>query len=324
MAQAIGPRRRGLCASVTQVHMLTMEDAALGPVPDFITQWSPERRAYGIFHLLQCRALMPGHCPKPPEVLHLKFLATGGTGHSKKHGHNKSGGSRGAHASASSALDSTRGDATGTRSTMAPEVHDGELAEVFEDAGSAGCWWRICTQDEVLVRGGISLFSDEVRRLQPGGRVQQAGLARRYISGQMSGIVRIPIQPNGWVTADARAAGGPRYLERTDAPRWLVIYESGLPHGDVLVRAGCDLESKEVAVLKNGDIVEQSGPQELQGGVLRMPVVVTDVAAMLQKPGVETKLRSAASSRWPSGAAGWVTVDARLAGGPVFLQSLSV
>lgn len=300
------------------------EDAVYGPLPDFITSWDPHDRVYGILHLLQCRAVMPSNSPKPAEVAHLKYLATASSGHGKKHKSHKASASK-AQASTPALEDAAQNDASGSAGgIMAPEVHDGELAEVFEEAGGAGSWWRILGQDEMLVRKDISLFSQELRRLKPGSHVQQSGHARRFVSGQMNGIVRLPVRPSGWVTADARAAGGPRFLEPTEAPRWLVVYESGLPHGDVLVRAGSDLDSKEVAVLRHGDVVEQIGSQETHSGVVRMPVAVPEGAATLQGAGADAKSRGRGGSSPPSGATGWVTVDARGAGGPVFLRSLSV
>jgi len=319
-----------VCGGLARLIMGDGGNYVEDPDPDFVNSWNLEYRVYGIIHLLQCRAMMPVDCPKPAEVAHLKYLACGarilGKRHNKFH---KDRAASGARALSESPAVST--ETASSAGSMAPEVHDGELVEVWADAGHAGSWWRILGQDEIIVRKDISLFSEELRRLKPGCKVQQAGLARRFVSGQMNGIVRVPVRASswaaadsGWVTADARSAGGPQFLEKTEAPRWLVIYESGLPHGDVLVRAGSDLESKEVAVLRNGDIVEQAGPQEFHSGVVRMPVAVPEGAATLQVSSLEVRQKNAGGNRSLSGAAGWVTVDARSAGGPVFLQALSV
>uniref|UniRef100_A0A7S0A5V8 Uncharacterized protein n=1 Tax=Pyrodinium bahamense TaxID=73915 RepID=A0A7S0A5V8_9DINO len=315
-----------------------MEDFSIfpdEPGPDFLGRWSSERRVYGIYHLLRCRDLMDGDFAKPAEVAHLKYLAVGARSPSKrgrapKPPTHRPGGAPPPHG----------GGADGWIAT-APEVHGGEFAEVCTSMGSAGAWWQVYSQDDIIVRKDVSLFSEELRRVKPGMRIQQAGLAKRFISGDIRGLVRIPVRPDGWVTADAQAAGGPRFLERAHAPLWRVVYESGTPHGDILVRAGADLESREVAVLRRGDLLEQAGPQVQHGGVLRMPVVVPESAAPLQGgPAAAAYLAAAGAAQdgpagrgaaaQPFGAGrpprpgttGWVTVDARNAGGPVFLEML--
>ena len=77
---------------------------------------------------------------------------------------------------------------------------------------------------------------------------------------------------------------------------WRVAYVSGLPSGDVLVRAGPSLKSIEVAVLHFGDVVTQAGPQVCRDNLIRMPI------------------------EGQRGVTGWVTVDATDAGGPVFFK----
>mmetsp|Transcript_24972 Transcript_24972/g.58083 ORF Transcript_24972/g.58083 Transcript_24972/m.58083 type:complete len:282 (-) Transcript_24972:221-1066(-) len=272
------------------------------PVCDFMGQWSSEQRVYGIVCLLRCRALMT-ELPKPAEVAHLKYLATcrGATKKTRCHKPPR----QSPTAAATASQEGQEGAVGAVGDVTAPEVSNGgsELTEVCESAGHTGTWWRACGNVDIIVRKNVSLFSEELRRIKPGCCVQQNGLALRFVSGQTRGLVRLPVQPDGWVTSDAQAAGGPKFLEPTGPPRWRVVYESGTPHGDVLVRSGSNLESEEVAVLRCGDVIEQAGPQQMHGGVWRMLVSVPDAA-----------------SSWYR--AGWVSVDARPAGGPVFLEAL--
>ncbi|CAK0809849.1 unnamed protein product [Prorocentrum cordatum] len=74
----------------------------------------------------------------------------------------------------------------------------------------------------------------------------------------------MPVLSRGWATVDATAVGGPRYLRPVRAATWQVVFTSGDPRGDIVVRESLSLESPEVAMLFCGAVVEQSGPQEVE------------------------------------------------------------
>jgi len=102
---------------------------------------------------------------------------------------------------------------------------------------------------------------------------------------------------------DATAVGGPRYLRPVRAATWQVVFTSGDPRGDIVVRESLSLESPEVAMLFCGAVVEQSGPQEVEDGLTRMPIAFAEPSA---------------SSKAPRNKRGWVTCDATSQGGPRF------
>lgn len=115
----------------------------------------------------------------------------------------------------------------------------------------------------------------------------------------------MPVLPSGWATVDASAVGGPKYLEtvQSQKPMWQVVFSSGSQRGDIVVRAGVSLESDEVSMLIRGALVEQSGPQEMEDGLIRMPIVFAEPSA---------------PSKAPRNLRGWVTCDATSQGGPRF------
>jgi len=171
-----------------------------------------------------------------------------------------------------------------------------------------GQWWRNIGQEnlDVIIRDQFYLVSPEVGKIPPGHYVQEAGPVEVFVEGQASGLQRMPVFPRGWVTVDASAVGGPRYLEPVRTARWKVVFSSGSNNGDIVVRDAVSLESDEVAVLTHGTVVEQGGPQEVfKDGIIRMPI------------------NFASDGRNSSGKSrqnGWVTCDASAQGGPVFFE----
>lgn len=162
---------------------------------------------------------------------------------------------------------------------------------------------------DVLIRENFSLLSKELWKAPYGHYLQQGGACEVFVSGQATGLQRMPVQPRGWVTVDASAVGGPKYLEMVRAPRWKVVFRSGSSKGDIVVREHLSLDSEEVAVLLCGTVVEQGGPQELlEDGIIRMPIVFAD--------GKETNAPAQASKC----KTGWVTCDASSQGGPKFFE----
>eukprot|EP00444_Apocalathium_aciculiferum_P066235 CAMPEP_0183582294 /NCGR_PEP_ID=MMETSP0371-20130417/149392_1 /TAXON_ID=268820 /ORGANISM="Peridinium aciculiferum, Strain PAER-2" /LENGTH=201 /DNA_ID=CAMNT_0025793023 /DNA_START=1 /DNA_END=603 /DNA_ORIENTATION=+ len=126
-------------------------------------------------------------------------------------------------------------------------------------------WWKNCEANAlaVIVREHFSLTSAELWRVPPGHYVQQAGPNEVFVSGQATGLQRMPVLPRGWVTVDAISVGGPQYLEKVRRPAWRVIFQSGTARGDIVVRDSLPLDSPEVAVLFKGAHVEQAGPQHV-------------------------------------------------------------
>jgi len=186
--------------------------------------------------------------------------------------------------------------------------------------GQRGAWWRVraSLREDLVVRAGLSLASAELRRLAPGELLQQKGCPRVLSGTRSHGCIRMPIQPCGWVTADASRCGGSQYLVRAHTPRWKAVYKSPASGGDVIVRSSIELESEALPSLFCGDIVEQAGPQEAYRGITRMPVVVPRRGISAEGEelgrddfGVVPKLN------------GWVTVDATAAGGPVFFKFIA-
>lgn len=268
--------------------------------------WAPERCEYGILHMLICRETLQEDLERPPPSDRLKALDTKQCG--------------------SPIQKPTRG----YPGKEMPPVLDFEI-EVYEDDDAAsyisegepqessehmnwgksqrGAWWRVRgnLREDLVIRSGLSLCSAELRRAAPGDVFQQKGMPRVISAGKSQGCIRMPIQPSGWVTADASRVGGPQYLVRTHAPQWRGVYQSpgnGTGGKDVIVRASFELDSEAVGHLSCGDIVEQAGPLITRpDGITRMQV----------------------SSRAANGfngerISGWVTTDASSAGGPVFFK----
>lgn len=178
-------------------------------------------------------------------------------------------------------------------------ISEGEPIECCEAVawgkGHRGAWWRVrpSLREDLVVRSGVSLSSAELRRAVPGETLQQKGKPRVILEGRSHGCIRMPVEPDGWVTADASRAGGPQFLTRVHAPRWKVVYQA------VVVRASEELTSKALLSLSCGDVTEQAGPTiSLADGILRMPVTTTG----------------------PGKISGWVTVDATAVGGPVLFK----
>eukprot|EP00392_Amoebophrya_sp_AT5.2_P009996 g10027.t1 len=82
-----------------------------------------------------------------------------------------------------------------------------------ETSGTKGTKWRVrvgCKDfADAIVREKADMSSNEVRRLVPGDVCVQNGETLRVDPG----VVRMPIEPMGWVTVHARAIGGPTFLE---------------------------------------------------------------------------------------------------------------
>jgi len=189
-------------------------------------------------------------------------------------------------------------------------ISEGEPIELSEPVawgkGHRGAWWRVRSslREDLVIRHGVSLSSAEIRRAAPGETLQQKGKPRVMLEGRSQGCIRMPVQPYGWVTADASRAGGPQFLTRVHAPKWKVVYQAPTPSsssGDVTLRASEELSSEAVSSLFCGDIVEQAGPTILlPEGIIRMSIVTTG----------------------PLKTFGWVTVDASAVGGPVLLKAI--
>lgn len=271
--------------------------------------WSPAEQAYGIIYLMIARQAMPENLAKPVEVAHLKFVDSRLVN--------------------SAAPAPARHDVLMSSDDESDAITDNEICEESRPVqwpGKKGSWWRVHSSlgEEVVVREGIAISSSQLRRIQPGDLVQQAGPCRTLTSSKARGCIRMPVRPTGWVTADASIVGGPRYLVQTAAPRWRVVYSSpNSREGDaiVIVRAGPTIESDEVAVLYYGDIVEQAGPSVTQKeGIVRMPV-----RALLQRnEGAGDSPRNTGHGMASSAKVhGWVTVDASAANGPVYFKPVA-
>lgn len=281
--------------------------------------WCPSERQYGILFLMMARQAMPADAKPPSEVVHLKYMD-----------------SRMCTAASSSPPPAPRRQTQPQHHVAPPAIvasdpesddaSEGEPAEQSDPAptwvGRKGSWWRVYPGlgEDVVVRSGLSLKSCERIRIPPGDLVQQAGVARTLVYGRARGCIRVPVQPSGWVTADATAAGGPRYLVAASAPHWRVVYKSvNSRDGDAIVRADQALDSAEVSVLFYGDVVEQAGPSVTQpDGIVRMPVT-----AVVQQRQNDVDLHSPRGGANGSGSSsarvlGWVTVDASAKDGPVF------
>jgi hypothetical protein len=169
-----------------------------------------------------------------------------------------------------------------------------------------GQWWRNIQSIDVIIRESFLLTSPEVGTVSPGPLIQQSDWAEVFVTGEATGIVRMPVHPDGWVTVDATPVGGPKYLELANPPRWKAIFKSGCSRGDIVVRESMSIDSDEVATLLCGTIVEQVGPQQRleDGGAVRMPIEFPETAAT-HREGARR---------------GWVTCDATACGGPKFFE----
>lgn len=282
--------------------------------------WAPARQEYGLLHLLLARsAILEELASLVPAKNCLKSLDTRlcspALGPAKANpGGNSPGGV------ALPPLEEEEDD-----DSDASYISEGEPSEpsqlVSWGKGQRGAWWRVraSLREDLAIRAGVSLASAELRRAAPGELLQQKGHPRVLGSGRSQGCIRMPIQPCGWVTADASRCGGSQYLIRAHTPRWKAVYQSPTSStGDVIVRASIELSSEAVVALYFGDIVEQAGPpQECQNGIVRMPIMSSrrgsadnEEHARAEDAGVTPKV------------SGWVTVDASAAGGPVFFKAL--
>eukprot|EP00927_Polykrikos_kofoidii_P017307 TRINITY_DN17861_c0_g1_i1.p1 TRINITY_DN17861_c0_g1~~TRINITY_DN17861_c0_g1_i1.p1 ORF type:complete len:318 (-),score=41.44 TRINITY_DN17861_c0_g1_i1:257-1210(-) len=278
--------------------------------------WLPAKREYGLFDLLMCRSTTPvtGPGDVPEEVMGLKFVDT---------------------RTVSQAMATPRRDpfSSDDEGCISDDEHKDATEPAVAWPGKEGSWWRVHSAlgEDVIVRDGVSLSSNEIRRINPSDLLQQAGSGRTLTRGRARGCVRVPVQPCGWVTADASKAGGPKYLVRASAPRWRVAHNMNNKDseaGDAIVREDPTLDSLAVAVLHYGDIVEQAGPSLTRSdGIVRMPVTHTVVrrgdCGENGEP-APTIIRSSTSANGKiSRILGWVTVDATAAGGPVFFKSMA-
>lgn len=269
--------------------------------------WAPERREYGILHMLICRETLQEELDKPAPSNRLKAVDTKQCG--------------------SPILKPSRGYAG--KETLpaldfeievyedddaASYISEGEPLESSEQINwgksQRGAWWRVRgnLREDLVIRSGLSLSSAEVHRAAAGEVFQQKGLPRVITAGKSSGCIRMPIQPSGWVTADASRVGGPQYLIRTHAPQWRVVYQSpgnGAGGKDVIVREGIELDSEAVGNLACGDLVEQAGP------VIRRPDGITRM---------QVNSKTINGTNGGHRVSGWVTSDASAAGGPEFFK----
>mmetsp|Transcript_66620 Transcript_66620/g.124336 ORF Transcript_66620/g.124336 Transcript_66620/m.124336 type:complete len:319 (+) Transcript_66620:144-1100(+) len=274
--------------------------------------FSVENREYGIFILLACRTQMPEQEAAPAEVATLKFVESRVIENSQqrsapRQSHNKPAPS----------------DDEDGEDELVSEGEPQELTEQAPWPGKKGSWWKVLSSlgEDVIVREGVSVQSKEVQRVRPGDIVQQAGQARILVRGRAKGCVRVPVQPTGWVTADAQKAGGPKYLVRTETPRWQAVYGSG----GVIMREESALDSDEVHLLQCGAIVEQAGPCITRpDGIIRMPVIA-QVTCRRPPSSLDDSDESDTSSievdeHYVAKTMGWVTIDATEAGGPLYFK----
>mmetsp|Transcript_43882 Transcript_43882/g.113344 ORF Transcript_43882/g.113344 Transcript_43882/m.113344 type:complete len:409 (-) Transcript_43882:132-1358(-) len=309
------------------------QNAGAGSMLDYDPgTWEPEALQYGLAGLLRLReAMLP--IPKPHETAHLKFLiyAPPDTEHRAKPAEEAR---KGEGAERKGPIKSKqRGKERGKGDGGGRNVQGMGKTELLPNGPSRGQWWRNAVDLDVIVREDFAFASAEIAKVPPGHYVQQAGPIEVFVSGQASGLQRMPVfcdfnrpaasawasawagwqaqQPLGWATVDATLVGGPKYLEMVCSPRWKVVFSSGSRHGDIVVREGKSLDSDEVGVLMCGTFVEQRGPQEvLEDGIVRMPIQLA--SGVGREP--------SASSQPPRQTAGWVTVDATAQGGPKFFE----
>mmetsp|Transcript_37938 Transcript_37938/g.80657 ORF Transcript_37938/g.80657 Transcript_37938/m.80657 type:complete len:330 (-) Transcript_37938:52-1041(-) len=281
--------------------------------------WAPAKREYGLLHLLVRRSVMSEELAKPLPSGRLKALDARQCAVAQAAAQ--------AAAEAAQALSPPRQEVPETFDDEDDDVSDISEGEPHEPnefvswgKGQRGAWWRVRTslREDLVVRAGISLVSAELRRTAPGEMLQQKGRPRVLTRGRARGCIRMPIQPCGWVTADASRIGGPQYLFRAHAPRWRAIYQSPNRNGkgDVLVRSGQELDSEAVVSLLCGNIVEQGGPAEVRpDGIIRMRITACIGRGVGDGDEAGSRADEAGSK-----VSGWITVDASAAGGPVFFK----
>eukprot|EP00438_Fugacium_kawagutii_P008215 Skav231925 [mRNA] locus=scaffold2322:116742:127834:- [translate_table: standard] len=228
------------------------------------TAWVPEQHVYGLLPLLMCREVIREELTLPPPDDRLKAVDS-------KHCESQIFKPPRKEPSTKDLDDEVEDDAC----SYISEGEPCERSEVVSWGKShRGSWWRVRSnlKEDLIVRAGISLSSVEIGRCAPGDLFQQKGKPR-MLMGKSQGCIRMPIQPSGWVTADASRAGGPQYLIRTHAPQWRAIYDAG--GKDILVRTALELDSEVVTILSCGATVEQAGPIiTINEGVERMPILM--------------------------------------------------
>jgi len=267
--------------------------------------WEPVENRYGIVRLLGLReAMLP--IEKPDSIKSFKFLFFPGhgldTGEAEEREKKERGGDRKDRGDRPSKGKSKGKEKQPQGGRFVPEMGKTELVAGYV----RNQWFRNVSDSEVIIRDGFSLMSQEVWKVPAGHYVQQAGPAEVFVSGQATGLTRMPCLPKGWATADATAVGGPKYLEPVRAARWEVSFRSDAPRGDILVRQDVSLESEEVGCIRFGSYVLQSGPQEtLEDGIIRMPISWAE----------------ASQGGSPTTHNGWVTCDASSQGGPKFFTA---
>jgi len=265
--------------------------------------WVPEECQYGLLHMLMCRELFAEELAKTPPSDRLKAMPQKTVSPLMKPVRKET--------PVFEELEQAEDD-----DDAASYISEGEPAEVSEvvswGKSQRGAWWRVrgALREDLVIRTGVSLCSAEVRRAAPGEVFQQKGKPRLLTAGKSQGCIRMPIQPSGWVTADASRAGGPQYLIRTHAPQWRAIYQSsgnGAGSQDIIVRAEVAFDSEAIGSFSCGDLVEQSGPLVIYNGISRMQV---------------TGPSRANGNGDKSRVTGWVTADATSGGGPVFFKMI--
>jgi len=273
--------------------------------------WVPSKRAYGVLRLLIAKEVIAEELAKPPPKNALKALDTRLVSPMMK--------------PARPAMPQPMPDLGEDSDSDASYISEGEPVEQCElvswGKGSRGAWWRVraSLREDLVIRGGVSLSSAEIGRTSPGDALQQKGGPRVLTSGRAQGCIRMPIQPHGWVTADASRVGGPQYLIRCHAPRWRAVYQSPNGDADAIIRAGPELDSEAVLSLAAGDVVEQAGPvMERPDGINRMPVTTVGRAKGVNDR--EDEDHGAAGGGVVAKTCGWVTTDAVAAGGPVYFK----
>jgi len=277
------------------------------------TAWVPDDKVYGLVYMLMCREYLEeelGNEP-PPGCLKAKDSKLCGTPMLRPSAAPRQGKDRVPELEIEEAWDDD---------DNASYISEGEPLEqsevVYWGKSQRGAWWRVrgALREDLVIRSGISLSSTEMRRAVPGEVFQQKGRPRVITHGKTQGCIRMPIQPYGWVTADASRAGGPQYLIRTHAPQWRAVYQApgnGSGGQDIVVREGVELDSEAVGFLSCGDLVEQAGPLIIRSdGISRMNIVAVKIAN-----GAGEHIGGA-----HPGISGFVTTDASTAGGPVFFK----
>lgn len=275
--------------------------------------WEPVENRYGLVRLLGLRdAMLP--IQKPDSIKSLKFLFfpghgvdTGEAEERERRSERRDGGDK-KRQEQSRDLGKGKGKSRAKEKQpvggrFVPEMGKTELEQNYV----RNQWFRNVSGQPVVIREGFSLMSTEIWKVPAGHYVQQSGPAEVFVSGQATGLIRMPVGPNGWATADASAVGGPKYLEAVRSARWEVAFKSDQTKGDILVRQSVSLESDEVGCIHYGTYVLQNGPQiTLEDGIIRMPI-----------SWVEAEPSSGSGKVAKSG---WVTCDASSQGGPKFFK----